>query len=296
MNNHYVMSAAFEARKNQQAAIITAAVAALIVLAMFLLKWAIPTFVQEVNKQEMLIELNLPEEPPPPPPVRAAEGGGGGGNEVQAPDKPGIAEPSPPDPGTTEESREVNDLPEEKHSTPILKPDVPKPDAKKVGENKAPVVPPKPEPKPPAPPRPRHVMTAGQTTRGTSTGGNEATTYERAGGQRGGGSGVGNGPGSGGNTGGGSGGGRGGGIGVTSGDRSIIGSYSFTDDLDKATIYVEVKVSTAGVGQFVQFARGSSSTNSTYREAIIRYLRQIKFNKSDHESTVTVRFNFNVSG
>jgi outer membrane biosynthesis protein TonB len=295
MNNNYAMSASFEARKNQQATAITAAVAALIVLMMIFLKWAIPTFVQETPRQEMYIDLNLPEEPPPPP-ARVAQGGGGGGNEVHAPGKAGIAEPSPPNPGTTEDSRDVDDLPADKTSVPVLKPDVPKPDAKKVGENKAPVVPPKPDPKPPAPPRPRHVMTSGQTTNGTSTGGNEATTYERSGGTRGGGNGVGNGPGSGGNTGGGTGGGRGSGVGVTSGDRSVLGSYSFTDDLDKATIYVEVRVSPAGTGQFVQFARGSSSTNSSYREAIIRYLRQIKFNKSDHESTVTVRFNFNVSG
>lgn len=287
------MSAAFEARKNQQAALITAGVAILLVLAMFLLKWAIPVIVEKVTPQEMLIELDLP---PDPPPTRSAQGGGGGGNEVKAPGNPGIAEPSPPNPGTPEDSRDVDEIPEQKHTAPVLKPDAPKPDAKKVGENKAPVVPPKPDPKPPAPPRPRNVMTAGQTNRGNADGGNNATTYERPGGSTGGGTGVGNGSGSGGNTGGGSGGGRGSGIGVTSGDRSIVGSYSFSDNLDRATIYVEVKVSASGVGQFVQFARGSSSTNSTYREAVIRYLRQIKFNKSDHESTVTVRFNFNVSG
>lgn len=289
------MSASFEARKNQQAAAITAAVAGLLVLMMIFLKWAIPTFIQETPRQEMYIDLNLPPEPPPPP-ARSAEGGGGGGNAVEAPGKPGVAEPSPPNPGTIDDSRDVDDLPADKASTPVLKPDVPKPDAKKVGENKAPVVPPKTDPKPPAPPRPRHVMTSGQTNRGTSTGGNEATTYQRSGGSQGGGSGVGNGPGSGGNRGGGTGGGVGGGVGVTRGDRSIIGTYNFQGDLGRATIYADVKVSPNGVGQFIQFARGSTYMTAPYRDAVIRYLRQIKFNKSDKESTVTVRFEFEVSG
>jgi hypothetical protein len=83
---------------------------------------------------------------------------------------------------------------------------------------------------------------------------------------------------------------------VTKGDRKIVASYSFQGDLDKATIYAEVKVSPDGIGTFENFARGSSSTSSSYKTAIIQYLRNIKFNKSDHESSVTVQFNFRVNG
>ena len=188
------------------------------------------------------------------------------------------------------------DDPTEKESPPILKPDVPKPKATTINENKSPVkTPPKIDPPPPAPPKPKAVL--GKTTTGTGAGGGVATNYEKSGGN-GTGNGVGNGSGSGGGSGTGSGGGRGSGIGpqVTRGDRSIVGSYAFEGDLDKATIFADIKVSADGVGQFVQFARGSSSQSSSYRAAIVEYLRRMRFNKSDHESTVTVKFNFRVNG
>jgi hypothetical protein len=293
MNNTYVMSASFESKKNSQAMMITIGFAGLMLALMFLVSWTIPKIIHETPPQEMLVELNLPEEPEPP--VKSV-GGGGGGGAVQAPEKAGVAPPSPPDPGTKEDARDIEDDPKE-NTPPILRPDAPKPDAKKINENKAPVVPPKTDPKPPAPRTPSHVMTRGQTNTGTSTGGNEATTYERSGG-RGPSRGVGDGPGGGGGTGGGTGGGRGTGVGpeVTRGDRSIVGSYTFEGDLEKATIYVDVKVSPDGVGQFMNFARGSSTQNSAYRTAIISYLRKMRFNKSNSESNVTVRFNFKVNG
>jgi hypothetical protein len=81
---------------------------------------------------------------------------------------------------------------------------------------------------------------------------------------------------------------------VTSGDRKIIRYYSFTGDLDKATINAIIKVSPEGVGSFVDFGKNSSSTNRAYATAISDYLRNMKFDKSEHESTVTVQFNFNV--
>lgn len=285
------MSASFESRKNSQAMMITVGFAGLMIALMFLLSWTIPVIIQQTEPQELLVELNLPEEPEPP---TKSVGGGGGGGDVQAPEKAGVAPYSPPDPGTKEDARDIEEDPKE-NTPPILRPDVPKPDAKKINENKAPTVPPKTDPKPPAPRVPKTVM--GSTNHGTSTGGNEATTYERSGGQ-GPSRGVGTGPGGGGGTGGGTGGGRGTGVGpqVTKGDRSIVGSYSFEGDLEKATIYVDIKVSPDGVGQFLQFAKGSSTQNSSYRTAITQYLRKMRFNKSDHESTVTVRFNFRVNG
>jgi hypothetical protein len=287
------MAASFEARKNSQATLITVVFATLLGLLMFLWSWKIVELIPTPPDQGIMVELNIPEEPEPP--VRSS-GGGGGGNQVEAPEKAGIAKESPPNPGTKEDAKDIEEDPKEVESPPILKPDNPKPNAPKINENKAPVkTPPKVDPLPPAPPRPK--ATLGKTTMGNGPGGGVATTYDRPGGA-GTGSGVGRGPGSGGGTGTGSGGGRGGGVGpqVTKGDRSIVGSYNFEGDLDKATIYVDIKVSPDGVGEFLQFARGSSSQNSSYRTAIVQYLRRMRFNRSDHESTVTVRFNFKVNG
>lgn len=293
MNNAHAMSASFEARKNSQATMITIGFAGLLLLVMFLWSWTIPVIIPPLPDQGIMVELNIPEEPEPP--VRSV-GGGGGGNQVEAPEKAGTAKYSPPDPGTKDDAKDIEDDPTEKESPPILKPDVPKPTATKINENKAPVkTPPKVEPLPPAPPRPK--ATLGKTTTGEGKGGGVATTYDKPGGA-GAGYGVGKGPGTGGGEGTGTGGGRGGGVGpqVTKGDRSIVGSYTFEGDLEKATIYADIKVSPDGVGEFLQFARGSSSQNSSYRTAITQYLRRMRFNRSDHESTVTVRFNFRVNG
>lgn len=296
MDNTYAMSASFEAKKNTQATMITIGFAGLLLLLMFLWTWTIPVILPPPPDEGILVELNLPEEPPIE--IKQAGGGGGGGNPVQAVGEKGTAS-APQLPGTLEDARDIPEDPEEK-SPPILRPDNPKPTATKINENKSEVkTPPKPDPLPPAPQKPKAVL--GKTTTGTRTGGGAAEDYDRAGGS-GTGSGVGNGSGTGGGSGTGSGGGHGSGTGsgvgprVTRGDRRIVSSYSFEGDLARATIYADIKVSPDGVGTFQNFARGSSSTSSAYRNAIVQYLRNIKFNKSDHESTVTVQFNFKVSG
>ena len=86
----------------------------------------------------------------------------------------------------------------------------------------------------------------------------------------------------------------GGGPMVTSGDRKIIRYYSFTASLDKAIVYATIRVSPEGKGSFVGFGRNSSTTNQAYANEIINHLSSIQFDKSDHESTVTVKFNFNI--
>src|SRR5215510_1351745 len=58
MNNAYVMSASFEARKNQQATMITAGFAGLLVLFMFLIKWQLVSFTPLPPLEEG-IEVNL---------------------------------------------------------------------------------------------------------------------------------------------------------------------------------------------------------------------------------------------
>ena len=80
---------------------------------------------------------------------------------------------------------------------------------------------------------------------------------------------------------------------VTSGNRTIIKYYSFTDELPKAVIYAQIKVSPSGKGTFVGFAKKSTTTEQRYANSITRHLADITFNSSTNESIVTVQFNFN---
>jgi outer membrane biosynthesis protein TonB len=87
----------------------------------------------------------------------------------------------------------------------------------------------------------------------------------------------------------------GGALRVSKGDRTIVYNYIFMGDLPKATINAIIKVNAEGRGTFVSFDKGSTSTDSRYASAIRSYLPNIQFNKSDHESIVTVPFNFRVN-
>lgn len=297
MNNAIVMSAQLEAKYRSQAMLITITLAALMAVIMFLVKWGVPQIIPHPADMGVLVELELTEEDLLP--VSRVNAGGGGGNPVQAAGPAGIAEPAPPAPGTEDDARDVEESNDQSQPA-ILKPDVAKPDAKKLNENKS-VVNTKPvaDPPPPAPPKPKTVV--GKTIAGTGTGGGAAEDYERTGGS-GTGYGAGTGSGTGGGSGTGAGGGNGAGVGTGSGpkvirgDRYIVSAQSFTGDLDKATIYAEIRVGADGVGKFVGFAKGSTSTSTSYRQEIVKYLPKIKFNKADHESTVVVQFNFLVKG
>ena len=153
------------------------------------------------------------------------------------------------------------------------------------------------EPKPIVePPAPKAKAQMGKGVAGTNKGGGGADDYGIAGG-RGNGTGVGTGNGTGGGSGNGTGGGNGNGNGpkITNGDRKIVRFYSFQGDLDKATVYANVKVSPEGIGKFESIAKGSSNSSNAYKTAIMQYLQNIRFDKSDHESMVTVRFNFEVN-
>ena len=81
---------------------------------------------------------------------------------------------------------------------------------------------------------------------------------------------------------------------VSKGDRNIVNNYIFMGDLEKATINAIIRVTADGRGNFVGFDKGSTSTDPRYASAIRTYLPNIKFNPSDHESVVTVPFNFRV--
>lgn len=289
------MSATLEAQKQKrEATLITAGFAAFMILLMFFLKWDLPVFEKMVMEPGIEVELNLP--PDPPLPETADDGGGGGGNPVQAAGVAGIAPPATPVPGENQDAKEIDEN-DDKTAAAIAKPTVVKPKATAVVNTSIA----KTEPKvieTPAPPRPKAVL--GKTTTGTGRGGGAADDYDRAGG-RGTGSGVGNGSGTGGGNGTGNGGGNGSGTGggsgpkVTRGDRKIVRYYSFEGDLEKATVYANVNVSPDGTGRFVSIAKGSTNSSNSYKEAIMRYLANIKFDKADHESMLTVQFNFRVN-
>lgn len=282
-------------KRKSEAAFITAGFVAFLILSMFLIRWEIPFFVEKAPDQAIEVELNLPDDPPPPP---VEDGGGGGGNTVKAAGTPGIAKYSPPPPGEPTPSKEVVDENDDNKEAPAIpKHAVVKPDATKTVTSSTAKTP-KPVDENPAPRSPKMVM--GKTTTGTGKGGGSVDDFEKSGG-RGNGSGVGDGNGTGGGKGNGFGGGNGNGGGTGSGpkivrgDRRIVRSYSFDGDLDKAVIYANVSVSPDGVGKFISIAKGSSNSSNSYKEAIIRYLANIKFDKADHESMLTVQFNFMVN-
>lgn len=189
--------------------------------------------------------------------------------------------------------RDDEDAPEVNKPAKVTKP------AKVVPKENPPVATTKPatttvvNPKP-APPKPKAVYGGG-----TGTGGNNSDTYNNSRNQ-----GIAGGTGDQGKAGGNpnsdnyngnGGGGTGGGPRVTSGNRKIIKYYSFAGDLEKATIYAVIKVSPEGRGTFVRIGPRSTSVSQAYANAIVEYLRNIQFDKSGQESTVTVQFNFKVN-
>lgn len=89
-------------------------------------------------------------------------------------------------------------------------------------------------------------------------------------------------------------GGKVGGPKVTRGNRKIkiVRYYSFTGELKKATIYAIIKVTASGQGTFIGFDKGSTERSQAYANEIIKYLKNIQFDKAGDESNVTVQFNF----
>ncbi|MGN6295023.1 MAG: hypothetical protein ACTHMV_19890 [Chitinophagaceae bacterium] len=298
MNNVYSMSASFEAKKNSQAIMITIGFAGLLLLIMFLWSWTIPAIVPMPPDQGIMVELNIPEEEIPP--AKQLGGGGGGGNPVEASGPAGTAPQTPPQPGTREDAKDIEEDPTEKVAPAILKPDNPKPKATKINENKSPV---KAEPKPdPPPPQPKPKAVLGKTTTGSGSGGGVATTYDRAGGS-GTGSGVGNGSGSGGGSGTGSGGGNGSGSGRGNGPLRISGSRVVINpkSMDagenlKGKVLAQIRVSPDGVGTYLNWVQGSTITNGEAISIIKEWLRRNRFNKAAEESIVVYQFNFLLGG
>lgn len=276
---------------NNRATALTALTALGIGLLLFFLRWKIPVFEQTVSQSSIEVEVNWPPDPP-----AENDGGGGGGQTAIAAENAGLASAAPMAEGTPEPTANVEaDETSTSASLPATK--TINPDKSKVKPTST-TTKPTPIVKTPAPPQPRAVM--GKTNSGAATGGGATEDFERTGG-KGAGLGAGTGDGSGGGSGGGLGGGAGSGTGlgvgprVTKGDRKIVRAYAFEGDLNKATIYANILVSPDGTGKLIGLAKGSSTTGGAYKQAITRYLEKMRFDASDHESMVTVQFNFRIN-
>ena len=280
MNNTTFMSATFETEKNRKAFIYTAIICGTILLIAFLVSWKLPNHPPQLAQD--LIEINLGNDD---------EGMG----EVQPLIK---GEKSPAtDAAPQQQQAAVNNTKTEEiktddntdpESASVTKP------VKKPVKVTTPVVVPTPTPPAPKPQKPKIAGYNGPKG-GTGNGATEDNGYKYQGNKPGGTGDAGspNGkPDSYGNTPGGKTGG--GGLRVSKGDRTIVNNYIFMGNLPPATINAKIKVSPEGRGTFITFDKGSTNTDAKYAEAIRGYLPNIEFNKSDHESIVTVPFNFRV--
>ncbi len=268
------MSATFETEKNRKAFIYTAIICGALLLLAFLISWTHqhtpPPALQD------LIEINLGNN---------SEGYGEVQPLVKGEKSPGEENAEQPrsEAVKTPEAEDVktDDL-ADKESAPVKAP------AKTTVKVKTPtpeVV--KPEPKPQKP----KIAGYGGPKTGTGNGATEDNGYKYQGNNPGGKGDAGNPngkPDSYGNDPG----GRTGGLRVTKGDRKIVNNYIFMGDLPRATINAVIKVSPEGRGTFVTFDKGSTSADTKYANAIRGYLPNIQFDKANHESIVTVPFNF----
>ena len=271
------MSDAFEAEKNKRAAAYTAIIMSCFILLAVFVSWELPT-IQPPPMQD-LIEINLGND---------IEGFGKVQPLIKGEKAPSTAvaqQPRAAAPVTVKAEEIKTDDNTDKESAPVTK------TAKTVVKvtTPQPVVVPEPKPQ-----KPKIAGYAG-TTNGKGNGANEDNGYKYQGNNPGGKGDAGspNGkPDSYGNSPGGK---IGGGPRVTSGDRKIIRYYSFTADLEKATIYALIRVSPEGRGTFAGFGKNSTTRSQAYANAIAERLPSIVFDKADHESSVTVQFNFTVN-
>lgn len=268
------MSATFEAEKNRKSFLYTVIICVILLLLAFFISW--PYSQHPPAIVENLIEINLGNN---------AEGYGDVQPLVKGEKSPGeeSAEQTRSAVVKTQsvEETKTDDL-SDKESAPVTKPDK---TTVKVKET-APVV--KPEPKPQ---KPKIAGYSGPKD-GTGNGATEDNGYKYQGNNPNGKGDAGSPAGKPDSYGNNPGGKTGGTLRVSKGDRTIVNNYIFMGDLPRATINAVIKVSPAGRGTFVTFDKGSTSADPKYANAIRGYLPNIEFNKSDHESIVTVPFNF----
>lgn len=277
MNYNTTMTSTFETEKNRKALVYTSIILGAILLILLLVSWKLPQHPTVLFND--LIEINLGNDEEGFGEVQPLIKGEKSPSSESAPQQQAAAPNQPADEVKTDD---VSDH----ESAPVTKPVKTTPKVIPV-----PVVTAPPAPKPQKP----KIAGYNGPKGGTGNGATEDNGYKYQGNKPGGtgdaGSPSGK-PDSYGNTPGGKTGG--GGLKVSKGDRTIVNNYIFMGDLPKATINAIIKVSPAGRGTFVGFNKGSTSVDSRYANAIRGYLPNIEFNKSDHESIVTVPFNFRV--
>jgi len=268
------MSASFEAEKNRKAFLYTAIICGVLLLLAFLISWTHQHTPSSVVEE--LIEINL-----------------GNNSEGYGQVQPLVKGESSPGEESAEQTRsaavktqaveetKTDDL-ADKESAPVTKPEK----TTVIVKEPIPVV--KAEPKPQ---KPRIAGYSGPKN-GTGNGATEDNGYKYQGNNPNGKGDAGNPNGKPDSYGNNPGGRTGGTLKVSKGDRTIVNNYIFMGDLPRATINAVIKVSPAGRGTFVTFDKGSTSADPKYANAIRGYLPNIEFNKSDHESIVTVPFNF----
>ena len=287
-----VINPSFEAEKNRKALLYTVTIIGLFLIIAIFYTW--PLLVPPKPPVVDLIDVNLGNEQEGMGDIQPLVKG------ERAPDNQSMESHQKATKVTEEPTRNIkaDDNNDDKEAAPVAKVEKPKEDAKEINKpstnkttkniNPSPIVNPN-----PAHPKPKLPLYKG----GNGNGGNGATEdngyrnqgYKPGNGDAGSPDGkadaYGNSPG-----------GRksGGGMSIISGDRNILRAYSFKDELDRAIVYATIRVTPDGRGTFVGFAKNSSTTNSKYAESINNHLRQVQFNKADHESIITVEIKFNV--
>ncbi len=290
MRSNYAMAPTMDAPHRTRALLYTGAAALVLTLLILFLKWRIQLPVKPEANTAIEVELNLPPDPP-----TEEDGGGGGGNPAQATGASGAAPEASLPAGETGPSKEVEETADKEAA--IANPAVVKNNETKVVKTSPIKTTPK-KNETPAPAQPKMVM--GKKTNETGPGANTPDDFNQSGNQ-GTGMGTGRGSGAGGGSGSGAGGGNGSGLGsgsgptVTKGNRKIVRAYAFDGDMERATIFAQIRVSPDGKGTFVDFAKGSTHTTRQYRQAIEQYLNRIQFDKSAQEDLVVVQFNFKVN-
>jgi hypothetical protein len=294
MNDHQ-----FESRKNVKAGSYTALVCGLLLVIFLFVKWGMPPL------------------PPPPPFDEGIEVNLGNSDVGSGNDQP--FEPGPPaqsnqeayvPPKAAVAKEDVKDIEtdDKDEDAPVIKkPPVAKPEATKVPEKEVVKAKPVSNPKPvetPAPPAPRPKAVF-KGVNGEGTGGNEATSYKKGSGE-----GIAGGRGDQGRPGGNpdsknyTGGGRGtSGMRIGNGlsGRGIARAYKYQDDFNEnATVAVDVRIDKDGnvISASYQL-RGSTTSDSYYKEKAIETVRKSKFTASSSapdEQTGTVLVTFKVRG
>lgn len=290
----------FESKKNVKAGSYTALVCGLLLVIFIFVKWGMPPL-PPVPAFDEGIEVNLgnsdvgsgndqPMQPNPPAPSE---------QQAYAPPKAAVAREDVKDIET--DDKDV-DAPE------IKKPPIAKPEATKVPEKEVVKAKPVNNPKPaetPAPPAPRPKAQMKAISGEGRNGGNDASTYKKGSGE-----GIAGGRGDQGRPGGDpdsknyTGGGRGkSGLQISKGlsGRRVARAYNYQDDFNEnATVAVDVRIDKEGnvVSASYQL-RGSTTSDSYYKEKAIEAVRKSKFTPSSSapdEQTGTVLVTFKVRG